>query len=101
MVRNLRRTRQKWAWLTRILSREGADDRTLGQINLAVVQPVLLYGSDTWFLMPRMKRVLGGFHHRLACIMTGRQLRKGRDGGWVYPSLEDEMAEAGLQEVET
>ena len=27
VVRNLRRARQKWAWLTRILSRAGSDAR--------------------------------------------------------------------------
>ena len=48
-----------------------------------------------------MKRVLGGFHHRVACRLTGRQPWKGRDGGWVYPPTEDAMAEAGLQELET
>ena len=47
MVRNLRRTRQKWAQLTQILSREGADAQTLGHIYLAVVQLVLLYRSET------------------------------------------------------
>ena len=47
VVRNLRRNRQKWAWLNQILSREGADAQTLGHIYLAVVQLVLLYGSET------------------------------------------------------
>ena len=48
-----------------------------------------------------MKRVLSGFHHRVACRLTGRQQQKILDGGWFYPPLEDAMAEAGLQEVET
>ena len=42
VVRNLWRARQKWAWLTHILIREGADAHTLGHIYLAVVQLVLL-----------------------------------------------------------
>ena len=33
--------------------------------------------------------------------MTRRKPRQGRDGVLVYPPLEDAMAEAGLQEVET
>ena len=48
-----------------------------------------------------MKRVLGGFHHRGARRMTGRQLWKVRDRFWVYPFIEDVMVEAGLQESET
>ena len=38
VVRNLRRARQKWACLTRVLRREGADAWTSGKIYLAVVQ---------------------------------------------------------------
>ena len=62
---------------------------------------VLLYGSETWVLTLRMQRVVGGFHHRVVHRLMGRQPRKGQDGGWVYPHIEDAMTEAGLQEVET
>ena len=44
VVRNLQRAWQKWARLTRLLSREGADARTLGHIYLAVVQSFMVYG---------------------------------------------------------
>ena len=45
LVRNLCRAHQKWARLTRVLSREGVYDRTSVHIYLAVVQLVILYGS--------------------------------------------------------
>ena len=45
--------------------------------------------------------MLGEFYHRLACRLTGRQPRRGRDEAWIYPLLEYAMVEAGLQEVET
>ena len=32
----------------------------------AVVQAVLLFGSDIWVLTPRMERALGNFQHRVA-----------------------------------
>ena len=38
VVINLRKARQEWARLTRLLGREGADSRTLVHIYLAVVQ---------------------------------------------------------------
>ena len=44
MVHNLRCARQKWARLTWILSREGADDRNLGHIYLGLAQSVIIYG---------------------------------------------------------
>ena len=47
VVRNLKRARWKWARLTQVLIRNGADDRTLGNIYLELVQSVLLYGSET------------------------------------------------------
>ena len=78
VVRNLRIVRQKWARLTRVLSREGADAQKLGQIYLVVVQSVLIYGPETWVLTPHMQRVLGGFHHRVARRLTGGNCR--RDG---------------------
>ena len=46
-----------------------------------------------------MKRVLGGFHHRVSLRLTGWQPQKGQYRGWVYPTLEDAMAESGFQEM--
>ena len=83
VVRNIWRARQKWAWLNRILSREGDNARNLGQIYLAVVQLVMLYGLETRVLTPHMKRVLGGFHHRVNRRLTVRQPRRVQGGGWV------------------
>ena len=101
VVRNLRRARQKWVWLTRILIREGANSQILGQIYLEAVQSAVLYWSDTWVLTPCMNSFLVGLYHRVARRLTGRQPRKGRYRGCIYPPLEDAMAEVGLQEVET
>ena len=50
---------------------------------------------------PPIGRLLGGFHHKVARRLTGRQPRLRRDGLWIYPPLEDAIAEEGLQEVET
>ena len=50
---------------------------------------------------PPIGRLLGGFHHKVARRLTGRQPRLGRDGLWIYPPLEDAIVEAGLHEVET
>ena len=68
---------------------------------MAVVQKVMLYGSETWVMTPCIGRVLGGFHHRVDRRLRGRQPRIGQGGGWVYLPLEEEMSEAGLNEVET
>ena len=101
VVHNLQRSQHKWAILNRVLGREGADARTLGRIYLAVVQAVLMYGSDTWVMKLRIGRVLGRFQHRVACKITGQKHWRGRDGRWVYPPLAEDMDEVGLQEVDT
>ena len=61
----------------------------------------MLYRSKTWVLTLIMKRVLGRFHHKVARRLKGWQPRKGWYGGSFYPSLEDVIEEAGLQEMET
>ena len=45
--------------MTYVMSREGADTWNLVQIYLEVVQSVILYGSETWFMNPLIGRVLG------------------------------------------
>ena len=80
---------------------EGGGDRTSGQIYLAVVQSVTLYGSETWVMTPRIGIVLGRFRQRVDIRLTGRQSWRGRDCVWTYPPMEDETTETVLQEVET
>ena len=92
VVNKLWRARKEWAQLTRVLSREGADARTLSQIYLAVGQSFMLYGSEMWVITPRIGSVLGGFHQRVDQKLTRRQPRRGGDGVWFYPSLENVMA---------
>ena len=50
LVQNLRRARGKWEQLEKILVREVKDRRTVGRFKVAVVQAVLLFGSETWVL---------------------------------------------------
>ena len=101
VVNNLQRAHQKWARLNRVLSREDVDARTLGRMHWEVVQLVMLYVSETWLMTTLIGNILGGFYHKVACSLMGRQPLRGRYGIWVYPPLEDAMAETGFQEVDT
>ena len=96
-----RTSRKTLARLTRVLIRELTDSRTSGQIYLAVVQLVMIDGSETWVMTPHTGRVLGGFHHRVARRMPWTKPWRGGDGVWVYPPLEDSMLEVRLKDVET
>ena len=42
----------------------------------AVTQAVLLFGADTWVIIPRMERALSSFEHRVARRIAGRQPRR-------------------------
>ena len=63
-----------------VLGREVADAWTPGMFYNAVLQPVLLYGSEIWVMLPRIGRTLVGFHHRVVHILTGRQPWRVLDG---------------------
>ena len=63
---------------------------------MPVVQAAMIYGSDIWVTKPRIRRVLGGLHHRVARRLTGRQPRIEWDSGWVYPFAGIRDGEGGI-----
>ena len=94
--RNIRRAQSAWGSLRRILSREGAEPRAMATIYKAVVQAVLLYGSETWVLSLAMEKKLNSFHHCCARYITGQHIRQNPDESWTCPSSKDVLAQAGL-----
>ena len=61
VAKNLARARKVLSRMSRILTREGAAPRVSGLFFKAVVQAVLLSGSETWVLTACMGKDLGGF----------------------------------------
>lgn len=98
LYKNLGKARQKWARISIMLSREGASPRVSAMFYKAIVQSVLLYGSETWVINPSMLRVLEGFHHRVARRLTGRTARYVHQGGgqWEYPPMDETLEAAGM-----
>ena len=72
-----------------MLVREGAILRSWGGVSNVVVQAVLVFGSETWVLTPRMGQSLGSFQHRVARQITGEASKS--TGGWglVLPTNGD------------
>ena len=66
---------------------------------MAVVQSVLLFGSETWVMTPRLDKYLEGFHHRAARQIAGMGPKCQRDGTWVYPLIGAALAMVGLEEI--
>jgi len=98
---NLKKTRQRWARVSRVLTRDGADPRVCSMFYKAVAQSVLLYCCETWVVTPRVLKVLEGFHHRVARRLSGMRPRYlPREDRWDYPPLEEAMEKAGLYSVQ-
>jgi hypothetical protein len=72
-----------------VLRAENASPKVCGVFYKAVVQALLLFGSETWKLSPASLKSLEGFHIRDARRMAGMQPTRDPDGTWTYPSSKD------------
>ena len=82
---NLRKARNQWNSIAKILKREGANSRCMARFYLTVVQAVLLYGADTWSISNRDNNKLRSFHRRAIRYMTGSHIRTVGEDEWEYP----------------
>ena len=85
VVANLRKDHKKWARISWILVREGEEAHKSGTEFKVVGQDILIFGSETWVETPHIGRMLGRFHHRMACLLTVKQPRRQHNGSWDYP----------------
>ena len=93
----MKKARQCWARISRVLRSENASPRVCGKFYKATVQAILLFGSETWSLTSSLLKRLEGFHLRAAWRMaTVNKPVKNDDGSWTYPSAKDVLEEVGL-----
>jgi hypothetical protein len=97
---NLRKARQKWGRISRILSKESAKPRVMASFYKAIVQSVLLYGAESWVISERTLLKLRSFHRRCARYITGQHIRENDDGSWTHPNSARTLEAAGLFTVE-
>lgn len=101
MTWNLGKARQRWSMTSRVLSREGASPRISAMFYKAIIQTVLLYGSETWVISGDIMNALRSFHHSVARRLTGRYPYQHPDSGdWIYPSITHTLAQAGMFTIE-
>ena len=74
VVKNMRKSRWKWAWMSKILVWGGEDARTSRTFYKMVVKSVLFFGSEMWVMTPWIGQTLGGFHHRVDLWLTWMQI---------------------------
>jgi hypothetical protein len=96
----IHKARGTWARVGQVLRGENAAPCVTAKFYKAVVQSVLLYGSETWNLTETVLAWLEGFHIRAAYRMARvHKPRKGLFGNWIYPSTKDVLEECGLHSV--
>ena len=66
----------------------------------AVVQEVLIFGSETWAVPPCMGKALGFFQNQVSRRLTERITRRKLEGKWTYTSAEMAREEARLLTME-
>jgi hypothetical protein len=80
----IRKARGTWARVGQVLRGENAAPRVAAKFYKAVVQSVLLYGSETWNLTETVLARLEGFHIRAAYRMARvHKPWKGLFGNWI------------------
>jgi hypothetical protein len=99
LYKNLKKAQAKWAMVHRPLIKTGVSPRHIGYFYKAIVQAILLYGSETWTITPRMLQILNGFHHRIARRISGLMPVRQDDDSWFYPPLEKALEIAGLYTI--
>ena len=60
--RTVRQAKKVWGRLVKMLQREGAETKVLAMLYRAVVQEVLLFGLESWFLLAEIDKKLEGDH---------------------------------------
>ena len=80
----------------KVVSKVGLEVLDWGMLYKAVVQLVLLYGSDSWVVMGNILKVIEGFHHRLERSITGMMAWCTTIRGWDLPPVAEALYTAGI-----
>ena len=78
---------------------EGADPRTSGRLYVALVQYLLLFGSETWVVMSHIFRAMWSLHNRGPRQISGRMPQRLENLGWDYPLIGEALEDAGLETI--
>ena len=86
-----------WGRLGTLLLQEGADPKVSEIIYRAVVQAIILYGSETWVLSASIVKRIEGTYTELLQLITGKKARQLGDGTRETQGAEIVREAAGTQ----
>lgn len=97
---NMKKAKGQWARIRTILKQETSSIKTMSSFYKAVVQSILLYGSETWVIDETMRNRLEAFHNQVARSLTKQYIRPDttdEDGEWIYPATSETLHKAFLR----
>ncbi len=96
----LRKARGTWAQVGKVLRGENAPPTVAAKFYLAIIQAILLYGSETWVISLQAMARREGFHIRAAwCMAQKHKPWQGPWKEWVYLKSEDVLRECGMKSI--
>ena len=96
----IKKARGIWARVSQVLRADNVPPKISAKFYMAVVQSVLLYGSESWNLSARAMARLEGFNIRAGYRMAvENKPRRGLHHVWVYPRSKDVLNECGMQSI--
>jgi hypothetical protein len=96
----LQKARGVWARVRQVLSGENTAPRIAAKFYKAVVQAVLLYGSEMWNLTNLALARLEGFHVCTAYKMARKHRpKRGDNGVWIYLKMVDVLEECSMATI--
>jgi hypothetical protein len=97
----LQKARATWARVGQVLWTENASPPIAARFYQAIVQAILLHGSETWVISRTTLARLKGFHIRAAYRMAKTNKPKlGPGNVWEYPRSVDVLKECGMKTME-
>ena len=97
----LSKARSTWGRMSPILRADNASPKVMARFYMAVVQAILLYGSESWVISKGSLRRLETFHARCARHMAHRHICKLPDGTWEHPPTAEVLDLCGLSPIST
>ena len=86
--------------LSKVLKRRDANPMIMGTFYKAVIEAVLLYGSESWVLSENNLKKLRSFHNKCARHMVGYHIQQIDNNNWIHPPTKDVLEKCGLKPIE-
>ena len=96
---NLAKARKRFARISTLIAREGADSAIGGRIYVAAVLAVLLYGSETWVWTSSMLNSIRSFHHRACQRLADKRPKRLQNGTYWYCPTDEAMRICKLRPI--